>query len=100
MIRPRLGRYIRYWYTYRTVVAVLVALVLSGLTYWMYTQQLACAAKQGSCLVYLAGHPDDRLLSQTSPDEHVAIVAADHPTVHPIATVHVPRTRTHPLLLP
>src|SRR5712692_9572889 len=40
MIRAHLGRYIRYWYTYRTVVAVLIALVLSGSMYWLYTQQV------------------------------------------------------------
>jgi len=56
MIRPPVGRYIRYWYTYRTVVAVLIALVLSGSMYWLYSQQVACDAKPGSCVVYLAGH--------------------------------------------
>ena len=42
MIRAPVGRYIRYWYTYRTAVAVLIALVLSGLIYVLYTQQVAC----------------------------------------------------------
>ncbi len=93
MIRPRLGRYIRYWYTYRTVVAVLIALVLSGLTFWMYTQQLACDAKPGSCLVYLAGHPEDRLVGQTSPDDNVVIVGLDNQSVKTIGTFPVPRTR-------
>jgi len=87
------GRYIRYWYTYRTVVAVLIALVLSGLTYWMYTQQLACDAKPGSCLVYLAGHPEDRLVSQTRPDDNVVIVGLDNQSVKTIGTFPVPRTR-------
>ena len=93
MIRPRLGRYIRYWYTYRTVVAVLIALVLSGLTFWMYTQQLSCDAKPGSCLVYLAGHPEDRLVGQTSPDDNVVIVGLDNQSVKTIGTFPVPRTR-------
>jgi adenylate cyclase len=87
------GRYIRYWYTYRTVVAVLIALVLSGLTFWMYTQQLACDAKPGSCLVYLAGHPEDRLVSQTSPDDNVVIVGLDNQSVQTIGTFPVPRSR-------
>jgi adenylate cyclase len=87
------GRYIRYWYTYRTVVAVLIALVLSGVTYWMYTQQLACDAKPGSCFVYLAGHPEDRLVSQTRPDDNVVIVGLDNQSVKTIGTFPIPRTR-------
>jgi hypothetical protein len=31
------GRQIRYWYTYRTAVAVVIAVVLSGVIYWLYT---------------------------------------------------------------
>jgi len=44
MIAAPLGRHLRYWYTYRTAVAVLIALVLTGAMYWLYTQQVACDA--------------------------------------------------------
>jgi len=51
MIRARhVGRYIRYWYTYRTTVAVLIAIVLSGVIYWLYTQQVACDTHLGTCI--------------------------------------------------
>jgi adenylate cyclase len=87
------GRYIRYWYTYRTLVAVLMAIVLSGVMYWLYTQQLLCDAKPGACFVYLAGHPEDRLVAQTSPDSNVVIVGLDNQSVKTIGTFPVPRDR-------
>jgi adenylate cyclase len=86
------GRYIRYWYTYRNVVAVLLALALSGVMYWLYTEQLACDAKPGSCLVYLAGHPEDRLVAQSSPNDSIVIVGLDNQSVKTIGTFPVPRT--------
>ena len=91
MIRPPVGRYIRYWYTYRTVVAVLIALVLSGSMYWLYTQQVACDAKPGSCVVYLAGHPEDRLVNQSRPNDNVVIVGLDNQSVKTVGTFPVPR---------
>ena len=91
MIPPPVGRYIRYWYTYRNVVAVLLALVLSGVTYLLYTQQLACDARPGSCLIYVAGHPEDRLVSQSSPNDNVVIVGLDNQSVKTIGTFPVPR---------
>jgi adenylate cyclase len=87
------GRYIRYWYTYRTVVAVLVALVLSGLMYWLYTQQVACDSKPGSCLVYLSGHPEDRFVPQAKPDDNILIVGLDNASVKDIGVFPVPRDR-------
>src|SRR5256885_631065 len=47
MIAALLSRYIRYWYTYRTAVAVLIALGLTGVMYFLYTQQLTCDAGIG-----------------------------------------------------
>ena len=88
-----MGRYIRYWYTYRTLVAVLMAIVLSGVMYWLYTQQLLCDAKPGSCFVYLAGHPEDRLVGRTNPDSNVVIVGLDNQSVKTIGTFPVPRDR-------
>ena len=63
MIRAPVGRYIRYWYTYRTAVAVLIAVVLSGAIYWLYTQQVACDSHAG-CIVNLSVHPEDRFVDQ------------------------------------
>jgi len=85
------GRYIRYWYTYRNFVAVLLALVMSGVMYWLYTEQLACDAKPGSCLVYLAGHPEDRFVTQSSPNDNIVIVGLDNQSVKTLGTFPVPR---------
>jgi adenylate cyclase len=86
-----LGRYIRYWYTYRTVVAVLLALVLSGLMYWLYTQQIACDSHAGSCLVNVSLHPEDRFGFQSNPDPNVLIVGIDNQSVKNIGKYPVPR---------
>jgi adenylate cyclase len=67
------GRYIRYWYTYRTAVAVLVALVLSALMYGLYTQQVACNAHRG-CIVNASIHPEDRFFTQQDPGSDVVII--------------------------
>ncbi|MEP6752876.1 MAG: CHASE2 domain-containing protein, partial [Candidatus Dormiibacterota bacterium] len=87
-----MGRYIRYWYTYRTVVAVLVALVLSGVMYWLYTQQIACDSHIGACLVNVAVHPEDRFGFQSSPDPNVLIVGIDNQSVKDVGTYPVPRS--------
>src|SRR3984893_7314970 len=87
------GRYFRYWYTYRTIVAVLMAVLLSGLMYWLYTQQVACDSKPGSCLVYLSGHPEDRFVPQTRPDDNIVIVGLDNASVKDIGGFPVPRDR-------
>ena len=87
-----MGRYIRYWYTYRTVVAALLALVLSGVMYWLYTQQIACDSHVGPCLVNVAVHPEDRFGFQTSPDPNVLIVGIDNQSVKDVGTYPVPRS--------
>ena len=76
-----MGRYIRYWYTYRTVVAVLIALVLSGSMFWLYTQQVACDAHAAGCLVNISVHPEDRFYGYGKPDPHVLIVGIDNKSV-------------------
>ena len=92
MIRPPVGRYLRYWYTYRTAVAVLIAVVLSGALYWLYTQQEACDAHAG-CLVNLSVHPEDRLIAQTNPDANIVIVGIDDASIGTIGAYPVPRDR-------
>ncbi|MDT5410639.1 MAG: adenylate cyclase [Mycobacterium sp.] len=82
----------RYWYTYRTVVAVLLAFVLSGVMYWLYTQQLACDSHVGSCLVNVSLHPEDRFGFQSSPDRNVVIVGIDNQSVKDVGTYPVPRS--------
>jgi CHASE2 domain-containing sensor protein len=86
------GRYIRYWYTYRTVVAVLIALVLSGSIYWLYSQQLACDSHVGSCLVNISIHPEDRFMGYGKPDPGVVIVGIDNQSVKTIGSYPVPRS--------
>jgi len=93
MIRPQLGRRIRYWYTYRTAVAVLMALVLSVLMYVLYTQQVACDRRTADCQVNIAVHPEDRLFSETRPDPNVVVVGIDDASILKIGQYPVPRDR-------
>ena len=93
MIPPPVGRNIRYWYTYRTVVAVMLALVLSGAIYWLYTQQAVCDAGASGCLVKIAVHPEDRLFAnQTDPGPGVVIVGIDNRSAQAIGTYPFPRS--------
>jgi len=92
MIRAPLGRYIRYWYTYRTAVAVVIAVLLSGAIYWLYTQQVACDTRAG-CAVNISVHPEDRLIAQSNPDPNVVIVGVDNTSVDKIGVYPVPRDR-------
>ena len=76
MIPPALGRFIRYWYTYRTVVAVLLGILVSGSMYWLYTQQVACDNQDPSCAIRLSLHPEDRLFFESS-DPNIVLVGID-----------------------
>jgi adenylate cyclase len=76
-----LGRYLRYWYTYRTAVAVVMALALSGSIYWLYTQQVACDQHLSSCAVNLSVHTEDRLAPLYDPGPDVVIVGIDDKTM-------------------
>ncbi len=91
MIRPPVGRYIRYWYTYRTAVAVILAVVLSGTIYWLYTQQVACDTHVGACLVNISVHPEDRFVPGANPDPNVIIVGIDDQSLKDIGRYPVPR---------
>ena len=92
MIRAPVGRYIRYWYTYRTAVAVVIAVLLSGVMYWLYTQQAACDTHSG-CVINISVHPEDRLIALSNPDPNVVIVGVDNASVDKIGVYPVPRDR-------
>ncbi|HYT11405.1 MAG TPA: adenylate/guanylate cyclase domain-containing protein [Candidatus Nitrosopolaris sp.] len=92
MIRSPVGRYIRYWYTYRNVVAVLIALVLSGSMFWLYTQQVTCDAHASGCLVNISVHPEDRFAGTGKPDPHVIIVGIDNKSVKALKHYPLPRS--------
>ena len=94
MIAAPLARYIRYWYTYRTAVAVMIALVLTGVMYFLYTQQLTCDARQAGCLVNLSVHPEDRFATQYdpgNPQDAVVIVGIDDSSVQTLKQYPLPR---------
>ena len=91
MIRAPLGRYIRYWYTYRTAVAVVIAVVLSGVIYWLYTQQVACDTHVGSCIANISVHPEDRFVPGDNPDPNIVIVGIDDQSLKDIGRYPVPR---------
>ena len=96
MIAALLGRYIRYWYTYRTAVAVVIALVLTGVMFWLYTQQLICDAHQSGCAVNLSVHPEDRFSSQYDPgkpQDSVVIVGLDDASVQKIGQYPLSREK-------
>ncbi|TMC53558.1 MAG: adenylate/guanylate cyclase domain-containing protein [Chloroflexi bacterium] len=93
MIRPQLGRRIRYWYTYRTAVAVLMALVLTVLMYVLYTQQVACDARMDTCQVNLAVHPEDRLFSESTPSSNIVIVGIDDASIGKVGQFPISRDK-------
>src|SRR6202171_3223792 len=92
MIRAPVGRYIRYWYTYRTAVPVAIPVRLSGVMYWLYTQQAACDTHSG-CVINISVHPEDRLIALSNPDPNVVIVGVDNASVDKIGVYPVPRDR-------
>ena len=91
MIAAPLGRYIRYWYTYRTAVAVVIAVVLTGVMFFLYTQQLTCDAHANGCAVNISVHPEDRFSSQSDPGSNVVIVGIDDSSVARLGTYPLPR---------
>jgi adenylate cyclase len=99
MIRAPVGRYIRYWYTYRTAVAVVIAVVLSGVIYALYTQQVTCDTHVGACLINISVHPEDRLITQLNPDPNIVIVGIDDASVSKIGVYPVSRDRYAKVLL-
>jgi adenylate cyclase len=93
MIAALLGRYIRYWYTYRTAVALVIALVLTGAMFWLYTQQLTCDAHGDGCVANLSVHPEDRFAGQSDPGSSVVIVGIDDASVQKIAQYPLSREK-------
>ena len=92
MIRAPVGRYFRYWYTYRTAVAILIAVMLSGAIYWLYTQQVACDTHASGCVANLSVHPQDRFVDQLGPGNNVVIVGIDDRSLQAIGQYPPPRT--------
>jgi adenylate cyclase len=92
MIRSPLGRYIRYWYTYRTAVAIVIAVLLSGGIFWLYTQQIACDTHVPGCVANVSVHPQDRFVDQLGPGPNVVIVGIDDRSVQAIGQYPPPRS--------
>jgi adenylate cyclase len=91
MIRAPVGRHLRYWYTYRTAVAVVIAVILSGGIYWLYTQQAACDTHVGICIANISVHPEDRFVPGDPPDPNIVIVGIDDQSLKDIGRYPVPR---------
>ncbi len=77
-----MGRFIRYWYTYRTFVAVLLGLSISGVMYWLYVEQVAGDAGQ-HVPVNISVHPEDRIMAATgaTTDPNIVLVGIDNESV-------------------
>jgi adenylate cyclase len=88
-------RFLRYWYTYRTFVAVLLAIGISGVLFVLYTWQVAGDAKPGSVPIDISVHPEDRLMAGTGApyptDPNIEIVGIDNASVGPNTTFPFPR---------
>ena len=72
-----MARRIRYWYTYRTAVAVLMAVVITLLMFGLYTQETPCNNNTTDCHVNVVVHPEDRLFSSSAPNPDIEIVGID-----------------------
>lgn len=84
----------RYWYTYRIAVAVVIASVLTAGMYWLYTQQLTCDVDPNGCVVNVSVHPEDRFAGQYDPGkpvDGVLIVGIDDASVKDVG--HYPISR-------
>lgn len=99
MIRPQLGRisrYVRYWYTYRIAVAIVIALVLTAGMYWLHAQQLTCDAHGDGCVANVSVHPEDRFAGQYDPGkpiDGVLIVGIDDASVKDASIGRYPISR-------
>jgi adenylate cyclase len=97
MIRPPV-RHLRYWYTYRTIVAVLLGVVVSVTMFWLYTQQIAGDTTGQTQILSISVHPEDRLMaggggSPTTTDPNVVIVGIDDKSIANKAVGSWPVTR-------
>ena len=79
-----IARFIRYWYTYRTFVAVLLGIFVSGSMYYLYTQQVIGDAG-GQTGINISVHPEDRLMAGAGgpypTDPNIEIVGIDNASV-------------------
>lgn len=91
MIAAPLGRNIRYWYTYRTAVAVVMAFVISLLMFGLYTQQVACDQGSPDCRINVVVHPEDRLFGASAPNPGIEVVGIDDQSIKKIGLFPVPR---------
>ena len=89
-----MGRFLRYWYTYRTFVAVLLALAISGVMFVLYTWQVA-GDSGAQVPVNVSVHPEDRLMAATgvTPDPNIEIVGIDNKSAGAIGTFPFPRSK-------
>ncbi len=87
-----MGRYIRYWYTYRTAVAAILAILLSGVIYFLYTQQVACDNQSSGCTIRFSFHPEDRLFTEST-NPNVVIVGIDDQSIKDLGRYPLPRDR-------
>jgi hypothetical protein len=70
-----------------------MALVLSGVMFWLYTQQQACDRNSfdPSCHVNISVHPEDRLVAEATPDPNVIIVGIDNKSVQDLHSYPITR---------
>jgi adenylate cyclase len=84
-------RFLRYWYTYRTLVAVLLGLLVSGSMYWLYTQQVACANESPDCVIRFSLHPEDRLFFEST-DPNIVLIGIDDSSVRELGKFPLDRS--------
>ncbi|HKW08590.1 MAG TPA: adenylate/guanylate cyclase domain-containing protein [Candidatus Dormibacteraeota bacterium] len=84
-----MARRIRYWYTYRTAVAVVMSVVISLLMFGLYLQPPVCDPNQ--FCVNVSVHPEDRLFSTSAPNSDIEVVGIDDPSISQIGQFPVPR---------
>jgi adenylate cyclase len=68
-----------------------IALVVTGAIYWLYTQQVACDQYLNSCVVRISFHPEDRLVSKYDPGPDVVMVGIDDKTMQQLQQYPLPR---------
>lgn len=86
-----MARRIRYWYTYRTAVAILLAVVIVLSMFGLYNQQIACDTHGDGCRVNVVVHPEDRLFGEAAPNPDIEIVGIDDASVNEVGQFPLPR---------
>ena len=73
-----------------------MALLLTGVMYWLYTQQLTCDAHADGCVANISVHPEDRFATQYDPGkpiDGVVIVGIDDESVQALGHYPISRDR-------